>query len=445
MSHIIEVAKSGRSKCRTCREKIEKNTLRFGEEVINTPEPYFRYHHLKCVSETNPVELSNTLENTKEDIPDKETLLALINESKKKLIYGFLTDYNFKNFADTHYDRCHYCGERILENLIIVEERGSFADERGEKTYLHVSCAKHAIDDDHIVETIRKNSHKLSKTKLNDIIDILKNNDKEDPMSNPDYIQKSWPLIKEYINLVGSSSDHPYMFFLDDTGRASQHTIGYRHPQELYNEPIGIKGDILKDKRDFEHVIPIALVKKKVLYRYDYNADYWVFLDWRENSDKPRVLLIGTESRGYEEMVFDSIEQLCNTNLYSKDYDGTEEPENIKKSRAFTEKWMGKGIARSGNYFFFLQPDELYDMAMEGYSDYLEDNWDFDNVIPVACVEEDFDNPGEQDLGHADYWVFLDWRENSTKPCVIVTGSDSWEYDDMIFDSIENLLDTPLY
>ncbi len=50
-----------------------------------------------------------------------------------------------------------------------------------------------------MIETIKKNSHTIeSKVELKKIIDILENNDKDDPMTDTDYVQKSWPLIKEY-------------------------------------------------------------------------------------------------------------------------------------------------------------------------------------------------------------------------------------------------------
>ncbi|MCP4161641.1 MAG: hypothetical protein GY760_16330 [Deltaproteobacteria bacterium] len=119
--------------------------------------------------------------------------------------------------------------------------------------------------------------------------------------------------------------------------------------------------------------------------------------------------------------------------------------DNKKKSLDYTEKWMGQSFARSGNYFFFMLPDELYEIAMEEYGDYLEEDWDFDNLIPVACVQEDYDDQEEQDSGHTDYWVFIDWSEDSNKPLVIVTGTDTWEDDEMVFDSIEELLNTSLY
>ncbi len=66
-------------------------------------------------------------------------------------------------------------------------------------------------------------------------------------------------------------------------------------------------------------------------------------------------------------------------------------------------------------------------------------------VVPVACVEEDHGSPEDQDLWQSDYWVFLDWRENNDKPRVIVTGNESWNYGDNIFDSIEELMNTELY
>ena len=33
MANIIEESKSSRATCRSCRQKIEKGTLRFGEEI----------------------------------------------------------------------------------------------------------------------------------------------------------------------------------------------------------------------------------------------------------------------------------------------------------------------------------------------------------------------------------------------------------------------------
>jgi poly(ADP-ribose) polymerase-like protein len=62
MPHKIEVASTGRARCRGCKEAIAKGELRFGEEFQN---PYsedgglsFRYWHLTCAAKGLANELS---------------------------------------------------------------------------------------------------------------------------------------------------------------------------------------------------------------------------------------------------------------------------------------------------------------------------------------------------------------------------------------------------
>ena len=51
MAHIIEAAKSGRSKCRGCNDPISKGELRFGERMENPfaeDSEMTLWFHLKC-------------------------------------------------------------------------------------------------------------------------------------------------------------------------------------------------------------------------------------------------------------------------------------------------------------------------------------------------------------------------------------------------------------
>src|SRR5581483_4356221 len=58
MANVIEEAKSNRATCRTCRQKIDKGTLRFGEETPNAFAPgegaSYLWHHLLCAAQKKP-------------------------------------------------------------------------------------------------------------------------------------------------------------------------------------------------------------------------------------------------------------------------------------------------------------------------------------------------------------------------------------------------------
>ncbi len=47
----VEPAKSSRSKCRTCGNKIDKGTLRIGEPSYFQDHLTYRWHHLDCIAE----------------------------------------------------------------------------------------------------------------------------------------------------------------------------------------------------------------------------------------------------------------------------------------------------------------------------------------------------------------------------------------------------------
>ena len=72
MAHTIERAKSGRAKCRKCREKIEKDEYRFGREVSGEFGDTLQWYHLKCAAQKVPIDLESTLADCDEqEIPDR--------------------------------------------------------------------------------------------------------------------------------------------------------------------------------------------------------------------------------------------------------------------------------------------------------------------------------------------------------------------------------------
>ncbi|MFW9919161.1 MAG: PARP-type zinc finger-containing protein [Candidatus Thorarchaeota archaeon] len=49
---MIEIAKSGRSKCRVCGQQIEEGRFRIGESYLYEEHLSYRWHHPKCIAST---------------------------------------------------------------------------------------------------------------------------------------------------------------------------------------------------------------------------------------------------------------------------------------------------------------------------------------------------------------------------------------------------------
>src|SRR5262245_52538804 len=85
MAHVIEVAKSGRASCRTCKNSIPKGELRFGEEVMTqfSDSPSLQWHHLMCAAKSRPAQLAEVLATYSGEIPNRAELEQTIEVSKK--------------------------------------------------------------------------------------------------------------------------------------------------------------------------------------------------------------------------------------------------------------------------------------------------------------------------------------------------------------------------
>ena len=150
MAHTIEIAKSGRAGCRTCKNPIGKGELRFGEE---TPSAFgdagdtsYRWHHLKCAAQKLPDELQAALADYLGDVPDRaelETLMAAAVANKPP-------PFPYADRAPTGRAKCLGCGEAILKAALRVAierdlERG-MAVTKG-AGYLHPACAAAYVEE----------------------------------------------------------------------------------------------------------------------------------------------------------------------------------------------------------------------------------------------------------------------------------------------------------
>lgn len=119
MAHTIEVAKSGRSTCRGCREKIAKDVLRFGEEVPNLFSEEggttYRWWHLACAAEKGKLanEVRDALKSFPGEVPNRAELDKLIEEHLH-------ADYPFAERAANGRAKCRVCAQPLEKGALRV-------------------------------------------------------------------------------------------------------------------------------------------------------------------------------------------------------------------------------------------------------------------------------------------------------------------------------------
>lgn len=163
MPNIIETAKTGRAGCRTCKQPIGKGELRFGEEVPNAfsaGDMTYNWHHVPCAAKKKPSALKQALDDTDQDVPDKEELLKTIEANAKNEKPTVLP---YAEYAPTARASCMACTEKIDKGALRVavesEDDGSPFPRSGPR-YLHVDCvSEHAGEDpEQFLEQIKANS-----------------------------------------------------------------------------------------------------------------------------------------------------------------------------------------------------------------------------------------------------------------------------------------------
>ena len=181
MAHTIEVAKSGRATCRTCRQSIGKGEIRFGEEAPNafsdSGAMMFMWHHLMCAAKKKPGQLKEAMEASTLEIPNRAEVDAIIavEEPKQKP-----TRMPYAERAPTGRARCGECGETIEKGELRIAtpremEVGGMMN--ASVRYLHPGCAAAAGPDAPglagggaaLLEELRKNSKGLKPEDLEEL------------------------------------------------------------------------------------------------------------------------------------------------------------------------------------------------------------------------------------------------------------------------------------
>ena len=168
MANVIEEAKSSRATCRTCRQKIEKGALRFGEETPNQFDAdggtsYF-WHHLLCAAQKKGAILKPVLEAYAGNVPNRGEIDAALASPPKASGGGGggpKAAYPYAERASTGRSKCIQCDEAIGKGdwRVAVErevDTGTFT--RTGPGYLHPGCALEQTGDDGLLDKIKTNT-----------------------------------------------------------------------------------------------------------------------------------------------------------------------------------------------------------------------------------------------------------------------------------------------
>jgi hypothetical protein len=162
MAETIEVAKTGRARCRVCRQSIEKGALRFGEEQPSAFSEGMQWvwHHLTCAAKKKPVQVRSALAAFSGEVPGREELEAALAEADKTA-----SVFPYAERAPTGRSKCLHCQEPIEKGALRIAterevEAGAMA--RPGAGYLHPKCASEFLEQDDLMATVLQNSRGLS-------------------------------------------------------------------------------------------------------------------------------------------------------------------------------------------------------------------------------------------------------------------------------------------
>jgi hypothetical protein len=166
MPHAIEVASSGRAKCRGCDQKIAKGELRFGERHPNAfgDGEMTLWFHLPCAAYKRP-------EPFLEVVPGEaaEPFGALVVDARRGIEHRRLPRLDGAERSPTARARCRNCRELI--------ERGAwrlslvfFEEFRFQPSgFIHASCASEYFETIDLIDRIKLFSPELTTDELRDL------------------------------------------------------------------------------------------------------------------------------------------------------------------------------------------------------------------------------------------------------------------------------------
>ena len=166
MAETIEAAKTGRARCRGCRQAIEKGSLRFGEEQPSAFAEGMQWvwYHLPCAAKHKPVQVRSALVAFGGEVPGRAEIEGLLAEADT-----VASVFPYAERAATARSKCLHCREPIEKGRLRVAtqravEYGGMG--RTGAGYLHPRCAGAFLEAADLAADLRRNSRGLGEADL---------------------------------------------------------------------------------------------------------------------------------------------------------------------------------------------------------------------------------------------------------------------------------------
>jgi len=174
VTDTIEIAPTGRAKCRACMASIAKGERRFGERL---PNPFSddggemtHWFHLACAAFARPEPLIETLDASTEAIADRDLLL---HEARLGVEHRRLPRVRAAGRATSARAACRSCKEPIAKDAwriaLVYYEDGRFSP----SGFIHARCARAYLETTEVMPRVRHFSPELTEADLQEIAAVI--------------------------------------------------------------------------------------------------------------------------------------------------------------------------------------------------------------------------------------------------------------------------------
>jgi hypothetical protein len=180
--YVIEGARSGRSRCKSCRRTIAKGALRIGILVDGPFGEGYLWHHLGCLARTRLKEVERAYEleawtfakTAPKNLPTLAELSSAQSKAKRQREQRRRVPY--LEIAPSGRSRCKLCGANIAEGSVrvVLGREVSFGQQvRTAPVKVHPGCVQaelarddSAVETDGLEQALRTNSEGMEEAVL---------------------------------------------------------------------------------------------------------------------------------------------------------------------------------------------------------------------------------------------------------------------------------------